>query len=215
MKKEIKKLESKDLSKIFSSDEAIRMLKEDLQVDSDPKLILKKFREETLPAYFIGDEKKRISQEDFSAKANQAMMALGPDTHLPLVLAVSTKYQTLVLELIRRLKKEHDCQTTEEIMLAETIALSHTRALELSNKFTAFKDIEYLSTEKNGYYGLIAKEIDRAHRRMMHSLLLLKQIKQPSIEVNIKSKNTFLAQNQQFNAEKPPETNKNEINDPE
>ncbi len=213
MKKEIKKAESTEIVKKFTDEEVDRLLKKDLAIENDPRNLLKKFKDEVLPSYFSEDKNKKMNQEEFNDKANQVMIAFGPDTHLPLAHAVSTKYQPLALELTRRLKKEHDCQSTSEVMLAETIALSHTRALELSSKFAVFKDIEYLSAEKNGYYGLIAKEIDRAHRRMMHSLSLLKQMKQPLVEVNIKSKNTFLAQNQQFNAEKPPETTKNEIND--
>lgn len=213
MKKEIKKAESNELVPKFTTEETKRMLTEDLKIENDPRALLKNFGDEVLPAYFTKDEKKKISQEDFNDKANKVMIAFGVDTHLPLAHALGTRYQGLALELVNRLKKEHNCQTTSEIMLAETIALSHARALELSNRFSGFREIEYLSSEKNGYYGLIAKEIDRAHRRMMHSLLLLKQIKQPIVEVNIKTKNTFLAQNQQFNAEKSIETNENEIND--
>jgi len=213
MEKEIRTIKNKSLVKKFTTEETDKLLKQDLSVENDPRTLLKKFQEEVLPAYFSKDKNKKISQQEFIEKANQVMIAFGTDTHLPLVHAVTSTYQPLVLELVRRIEKEYDCQTTSEVMLAETIALSHARALELSSKLRVLKDIEYLSHEKNGYYGLIAKEIDRAHRRMTHSLSLLKQMKQPALEVNIKSKNTFLAQNQQFNTEKPPEPTKNEINE--
>ena len=60
--------------------------------------------------------------------------------------------------------------------------------------------VEYLTHEKNGYYSLISKELDRAHRQYITTLTLLQQIKQPSIKVNVKTKNAYIAENQQINA---------------
>ena len=74
--------------------------------------------------------------------------------------------------------------------------------------------VEYISDERTRYLGYLSKQMDRAHRQYLSALMTLKQLKAPAIEMNIKTKNTFVAQNQQINATQPTESNKNETIDP-
>ena len=212
-----KPITAKSIAEYLTPEETRRILKEDLMSENDPRQLIKKFRTEILPTYLAKKKRTKADLMKFSEIADKAMMALGPDTHLPLLLTVRENYQPLILELVRRIEKEYDCQSVSEVMLAEVVATSHARALDLSNRFTNLYNLEFLSHEQNGYYGLMGKEIDRAHRRMMHALSLLRQMRQPSVEVNIKTKNAFVAQNQQINTsgpENPLENTKNEINEP-
>jgi hypothetical protein len=47
----------------------------------------------------------------------------------------------------------------------------------------------------------------------MAAIATLKQIKSPNVEMNIRTKNAFIAQNQQFNANTPPNPKENENNE--
>ena len=56
---------------------------------------------------------------------------------------------------------------------------------------------------------MISKELDRANRQFITALTTLKQIKAPSLEINVKTKAAFVAQNQQLNVNP---TDKNNLN---
>lgn len=56
-----------------------------------------------------------------------------------------------------------------------------------------------LSHEKNGFYSIVSKELDRAHRQFESALSTLKQMKVPALAFTVNSKNTFIADKQQFN----------------
>jgi hypothetical protein len=48
----------------------------------------------------------------------------------------------------------------------------------------------------------MSKELDRANRQFITALTTLKQMKTPSIEINVTAKTAFVGKNQQFNANK-------------
>jgi hypothetical protein len=65
--------------------------------------------------------------------------------------------------------------------------------------------MEYLSNEKNGYYSMISKEIEKQSRLYMNSMMTLRALKTPFGNVSIRAKNAFIGENQQFNHNPPPE----------
>ena len=54
---------------------------------------------------------------------------------------------------------------------------------------------------------MLSKERDRAHRQYLSTIMTLKQLKAPAIEMNIKAKTAFVSQNQQINVPQAPKEN--------
>lgn len=138
--------------------------------------------------------------DDLMKDYSKAVMAMGLYTHLPVAEIVREEYRTFLIEMVKSIETEYDCKTPSEKALAEAIASSYVRVIQYSKELTKCTKEKDFSHEKNGYYSLVSKEVDRANRHFTTALLTLKQLKSPTMEVNVKAKNAFIGQNQQFNA---------------
>ena len=136
---------------------------------------------------------------------NEALIALGLETHYPLADMVGKRYRALAIEVARQIEKEYECKRPSEKLLAQTVAGAYCKIVEYSPHLRGITTDISLSKEKNDYYSMISKELDRAHRQMITTLSTLRQIKNPPIELNVKAKTAFVAQNQQINAVNNPE----------
>lgn len=194
----VKKVENKDIAKIHTHDQLRDMLVNAISVDGDPKTVLNKLGK-------IYDEYIREKNPDDALctklrnEINIALPLVTLETHYLASEATSGRYRPFVMQFANDVIAEYHCTTSSEKALAETVAIAYGRILELSASFNESQRIEFLSNEKTGYYTMIAKELDRAHRQFTSALLVLKQLKTPNLEVNIKAKNAFFAQNQQVN----------------
>lgn len=191
--------ETKAVTKSITQEELRNWLASTTYASCDPKLMLEKLgkninelRAQKKP------NKELIEQTGEEFRKTMKIMAL--DTHYLAAESVSEQYRPFLIQFARDVTDEYQCKTPSEKALAEIIATSYGRILELSSSFNCSQNIEFLSSEKNGYYGMIAKELDRAHRQFTTSLLVLKQIKSPTLEISINAKTAFIAQNQQVNA---------------
>ena len=192
----------------LSPEKTMDFLKQYVQTDADPAAILRDLGKTS--AEWLSGNKNQKLQEKLNEQVNKALPILALDNHFLLAETVGQHYRPFIIQFAQQIIEEYRCQTPTEKAVAETIAGSYGRILELSQRVNSSLHIEYLSNEKTGYYGMLAKELDRAHRQFSSSLLVLKQMKAPNIEVNIKAKNAFIAQNQQINA-RPTNDSGNEI----
>lgn len=151
-------------------------------------------------AHKIAKNGNKGLSDDFMHDYRKAVMAMGLSTHLPIAETVREEYRTFLVEMIQSIETEYDCKTPSEKALAETIASSYVRVVQFSRELTLCTKEKNVSQDKNGYYTMISKEVDRANRHFTTALLTLKQLKSPTLEVNVKAKNAFIGQNQQFNA---------------
>ncbi len=120
-------------------------------------------------------------------------------TNSALGAVVTTEYQDLAMSFANELMTEYDCRTPSEKALARMAAISYTKALDYSEELRNCRAIEFHSSSKNGYFTMIGKEVERANRQFISALATLRQLKAPSLEINITAKNAFVGQNQQFN----------------
>lgn len=148
----------------------------------------------------IAENGDKTLSDELMQDFHKAVMAVGLSTHLPIAETVREEYRTFLIEMVQSIEKEYDCKTPSEKALAETVASSYIRVIQFSRELTLCTKEKSLSHEKNGYYSLVSKEVDRANRHFTTALLTLKQLKSPTMEVNVKAKNAFIGQNQQFNA---------------
>jgi len=133
-----------------------------------------------------------------------------------LVLGAASKEHCLDLQsMLDGIEEEYDCKTASEYALAELAAGSYVRSLEASRELIdarAGVTNLFCLVEKTGYCKMLSKEIDRANRQFTSAILTLKQLKAPSMTLNVKAKNAFIAENQQFNMSADP-NRQNENND--
>lgn len=195
------KPEEKSLKKPFTVDEVRNIIKEDIHLACDPDYVLKDATKK-FNAWMDAptDKEAGVIKKDMMEVHDKALLVLGLETHYPLADMVSQRYRGLAIEVARQLEKEYDCKASSERLLAQTTAGIYIKIIEYSRQLMACTQDISLSNEKNSYYSMISKELDRAHRQLITALTTLRQIKNPPIELNVKAKTAFVAQNQQINA---------------
>lgn len=121
------------------------------------------------------------------------------DIRTPILRIVTDEFREISVAFLDQLIKEYDCKTPSEKVLAQMATNAYTRSFEYSEKLRDCLAIEWHSSEKNGFFSLMSKEIDRASRQYNAAIILLKQMRMPPIELNVKTKTAFIVENQQIN----------------
>lgn len=161
----------------------------------------------------IEEVEKNGMTKEFNELFYKASITMGLDTHMPIAQSVGKHHSTFLMQVVKSIEKEYDCKTPSEKALAELAASAYLRVVQFSRKLNIMTDEPgNLFHEKVQLLCLFSKELDRAHRQYTNAILTLKQIKSPTLEVNVKAKNAFVGQNQQFNASGCSDK-QNEIND--
>jgi len=204
------------ITKKYTLEETRDLIKKVSRVDCDPELILKELGEDILPKFISGNQKEqKETKKILEEKSMKAMMALGMETHFPLLETVESRYRPLAMEFSRNIICEFDCKTNHEKALAQLVVNAYIRVIDNSRRFNNCLEAgEYLSNERNGYLAVISKQIDRANRQFIVALTTLKQIKEPSLEINVKAKTAFISKNQQINVVDSLKSTNNETNEP-
>ncbi|MDO8557278.1 MAG: hypothetical protein Q7R98_02330 [Candidatus Jorgensenbacteria bacterium] len=191
------------ITKKYTPEEARKMVLELAMPDGDLRNNLKNFGDNILPELLHGNEKgKKEALEKFKEKAVEVMMALEPDTHVALMESFDSRYRGLAKELSSQIIKDYSCITGVEKALTEVVVNAFIRIIDNSRRFNNCAEAgEYLSEERTKHLTMLSIQIDRANRQFLNALITLKQLKSPNIEMNIKTKTAFIAQNQQINAD--------------
>lgn len=158
--------------------------------------------------------KKDEYDYDAENEAGTAAMTFGFDNDYVLAYTVAENYRGLVVELRRKLIKNFDCKTHAEKALVDMAVSGYMRVLRASQAFTGCLSQGSTNNNLNQFMSIMSKEIDRAHRHFTTAYQMLVQLKQPSLNVHLKTKNAFVAQAQQFNVEKPEPGKDKEIINP-
>ena len=166
--------------------------------DCSPDSVLDRFTKAFAEYEKAPKSKKEEKRLEYTDALRTAMQVVGLDSHF-LMAETITEYRTLVIEMTNQLIEEYGCTTASEKSLAQMVAQSYGRFMEYSREFNRSTRIEFLSSQKNGYYGLFSKEVDRAFRQYLSALTTLRQMKSPPMEVHVKAHTAFVAQNQQLN----------------
>lgn len=138
-------------------------------------------------------------KEGATKETDKVMMALSFDTDHSLIHTVSEKYQSMVIELRRKLIKDFDCKTDAEKALVDMAVSGYMRVVRSTEAFTRCLDLNNANNNLNQFMANMSKETDRANRHFLTAYQMLMQLKQPQINVNVRTKNAFVAQAQQFN----------------
>jgi len=188
------------IQKKYTLEETRVIMERSISTPFDPSAIFKKIQKEIISDLLNGTpEQVKKATAKLQEEADKVSMALGLKNHYALADSCNAYYKPLAIQFARDLVTEYKCETSSEIALAELVAGAYIRVLQYSQTLSGLSRIDFLSNEKNGYYAILSKEVDRANRHFVTALALLKQMKSPTIEVNIKAKTAFIAQNQQIN----------------
>lgn len=212
-KKEITKEEIKTVTKTYSLEEARAYLIDLAKLNGNNDDAVFRFGENDLPKIIGGkiEEEKELPRHEFNKRVTALLMALETESHFGIVGSFDEDYRPLAKELSNQIIKEYQCETHAEKILAEIAVQDFIRTIDNSKRFNnCINGGGYISEDRTKYLAMLSKQIDRAHRQFLTALLTLKQMKTPMIEMNIKTKNAFISQNQQINVEKQ----NNEINNP-
>jgi hypothetical protein len=103
------------------------------------------------------------------------------------------------------LVKEYGCKTSLEFMLVDRIVASYWRSMRCDRVFNL------LITKEDGGFSCdqlkvniikeINKSIEFANRQLNTNIIMLKELKQPKLDVRVNTKTAFIG-NQQFNVNK-------------
>ena len=126
-------------------------------------------------------------------------MGSGLDNYYPLAKTIGVEYTALVLGFSRQITKDYDCKTSGEKALAQVVVNAYIRILEYTRRLDFCKKIDYLSREVVNFYSMLSKELDRANRHFITALTTLKQLKDPTLKISVKTESAFIAENQQLN----------------
>lgn len=144
-----------------------------------------------------------VDQEEASSIINahttKLTMATGVGSHKSIALSVDRDYAPLVISFAQQLVQEYECSTPSEKSLAEVAANAYVRIISTAEQLSTVKKVREPSNLQTNWYAMLSKELDRAERHFFTALSSLKQLRLPSVSVNIKTKAAFVAEQQQFN----------------
>ena len=194
------KLEKKEMKK-YTPEETKNKVLEMFKVKGDLNEVLYELGD-LLPKFLHGTEKEREKiRETVNEKAMSVMHSLETDTHFALMESFDERFRSGAKEICKQFIRDLDCKTDVEKIMAETAAIGFIRYLDASRRLNnCLSTDNYLSTVRTGYMAMLSKERDRAHRQYLSTVATIKQLKAPTIEMNIKANTAFVSQNQQINA---------------
>jgi hypothetical protein len=213
MKEPIKKEESEVLKK-YTPEEVKNIIIQGTKFDDDLDNALSQLSDGLLYKYLNGtDVEKQEVKNRAMERTTQVLMAMETNTHIGTIESFEPRYRGMAKELCSQIIKEYQCNTNLEITLVEVIVNSFIRSIDNSRRLNNELECHNITHERNIYIGILSKQLDRANRQYLNALMTLKQLKAPTIEMNIRTNTAFISQNQQINANNPIESNKNETNE--
>ena len=171
--------------------------------------------------YIDLNEKKKLTQKEEKRRDELALeiaKANGLQNGIWVANLSYGKYHKFLSTTRSNLVKEYDCKTPLELMLVDRIVANYWRSMKLDT--TLHRLIE---TEDGGYtfndskmniIRELSKGLESASRQLNTSILLLKELKQPKLNVKVNTENAFIGQNQQFNVNKQNKQQQSEIIEP-
>lgn len=170
-------------------DDKIKETLKQYSLENDPKAIFARIREE---------HKNTKGHLDISGESNiyKALTLFEFDKGILMTSAIPERYLTFCIDFSRNLQKEYHCESPSEKATAELVAINFVRTLEIQSKINAYLGKDEFSDMGVRYLAVLSKELDKANRHYLNSLQTLKMLKQPPLEVTIKTQTAIVGQNQ-------------------
>ena len=138
------------------------------------------------------------NQKEFGPDTNayKALTLLEFDKGILMMSVIPEKYRVFALEFSKNLQSEYQCKTQSEKSIAEMTSLNYVRILEIQDRINSY--LSKGSADEIGikFLSVMSKELDRAERHYISSLQLLRMLKLPPLQMNIKTNTAVVGQNQ-------------------
>jgi len=195
---EINKKANAEPSKKLTLDGAKRYAVEVFKLATGAGQALKKLAEDQLPRIILKED-PQPEEKDLEKNMKSVSLAYSLESGQALLDSIESKYGGFALQFKKELEEEFRCKKPSEKALVDQIVNAHIRKITYSKQMDICKAPKYLSHENIALLNFYSREIDRAHRQFISALEVLKFMKQPKLNVNIKTNNAFVGENQQFN----------------
>ncbi len=148
----------------------------------------------------LAKDRKNFTDED-RKELSEIILSINTTIHHRTLIETmrDERDRTAIAEYAEDLIKEYWCTSISERSLCEVVALSYFSIMKTSRTLYQMHTVEYLSHDKNTYYTLLWKELERQQRMYLASLQTLRALKSPFWGMKINAKNAFIGENQQFN----------------
>lgn len=151
------------------------------------------------------DKMKKLTKEQEKRKSELSIeLALlnGLDNGIILQNIVSdTRFSNALVKMRKELAEEHQCKNASELMLVDRITTAYWRGMRYEmylNRLIEPEPDKFLFNEfKIKALKEIHKGIELSNRQFETGLTLLKNLKQPKLNVRVTADNAYVAQNQQ------------------
>jgi len=114
-----------------------------------------------------------------------------------------SKYYSSLSEMRKNIIKDFNCQTSLELMIADRIVAHYWRAMRkdyLLNILIEKEDNGYsFNQQKINLFRELYKCVEISDRQLNANIILLKELKQPQLNIKVTTENAYIAQNQQIN----------------
>jgi hypothetical protein len=192
----------KQIQRTYTNDEVKKLIFKTRMLSGDLNYTLYELGQNLMPKHLHGTEhEKKSVQADLLKKTSEVFYGFETESQVYLMEGFSERYRGGAQQICRQMIKDFDCRTDAEKSLAEITAAAFMRYLDASKRLNNCLDVDlYITPNKTAYMAMLSKERDRAHRQYLSGLMTLKQLKAPTIEMNIKAKTAFISQNQQINS---------------
>ncbi|MBP9797894.1 hypothetical protein KBC70_01980 [Candidatus Woesebacteria bacterium] len=179
--------------KIHNSIQILREAKKiisDLQLPCHPEVILRE------AAKAVETYREGSAEEPDKKLVCKAMSLHEFQNGLLLSMAVSDLYNTLAVDMLRKIQKEYDCTSISEQATAELASLCYVRTLHIQTEIANALDKGGINNTGIKFIEVMSKELDRAVRHYLNAIQTLRMLKQPPLNLSIKTNSTFVGQNQ-------------------
>ncbi len=153
-------------------------------------------------------EKRTKEQEDMREKlSTEIALFYGLDNGLMLQnIASDRRFQNALGKMRKDLVEEHQCKTASELMLVDRIITAYWRGMRYETHLNRLIEPEVDKISYSEFKVRVLKElhkgIELSNRQFETGLTLLKNLKQPQLNVRVNADNAYFAQNQQIVNEK-------------
>lgn len=160
--------------------------------------------EKRLEEYFELKRTKHKTEEQKSRKSDlfrELVILHGFENGMLTANLSYSQYYGLLSKMRQDIIKEYNCKTSLEFMLADRIVASYWRAMKYDTALNRLIEKEDGSFSFDQLKINAIKEVDKgielADRQLNANIILLKELKQPLLNVRVKTDNAYIAQNQQ------------------
>jgi hypothetical protein len=143
------------------------------------------------------DTEKKILFQQLCREAIRYRSAKSLDTNTLFVRSVDSEFIDMAVAMIESLKQIYNISTNLGKAQVQIAVLAFCRYQSNMAKFELIKASEACSNESLSYMKILSKDSDRAFRQWESAIRQLEFGVRPPINLNVKAKNVFMAQNQQ------------------